>query len=210
LRLAILCEPDNLTRLQAALDELQAVNIAVPPFEVDFLLRGHAVHFRCQAAEAQNIRIDVMAKMRGVAPFEELWDRRTTLFDERSNVQIELLSLPDLVAAKQTQRDKDWPITRRLIEASYAQFSISATNEHVLFWLQASRSPDMRVELVANYPELAQRVEPVRPAVGEAQKQNAEGIRAALADEQRAESQSDEEYWLPLKRELEQLRKRRN
>lgn len=31
--IAILCEPENLDRLQAALDDLQAVNIAVPPFD---------------------------------------------------------------------------------------------------------------------------------------------------------------------------------
>lgn len=49
--IAILCEPQNLSRLQAALDELQARTIAVPPFEADYLLRGHAVHFRCQAPD---------------------------------------------------------------------------------------------------------------------------------------------------------------
>lgn len=29
------------------------------------------------------------------------------------------LSLPDLVMAKKTQRDKDWPMIRRLLEANY-------------------------------------------------------------------------------------------
>ena len=29
---------------------------------------------------------------------------------------LDLLSLPDLIAAKKTQRDKDWPMIRRLIE----------------------------------------------------------------------------------------------
>jgi hypothetical protein len=71
--IAIFCEPENLARLRAAFDELEAVTIAVPPFEVEYLLRGHAVHFRCQAADAPSIRIDVMAKMRRVALFEELW-----------------------------------------------------------------------------------------------------------------------------------------
>ena len=44
----ILCEPDNLQQLQAALTELQAENIAVPPFDPNYLRRGHAVHFRCR------------------------------------------------------------------------------------------------------------------------------------------------------------------
>jgi hypothetical protein len=33
---------------------------------------------------------------------------------------IEVLSLPDLVTAKKTQRDKDWPMITRLVEADYA------------------------------------------------------------------------------------------
>jgi hypothetical protein len=80
--IAILCEPQNLARLQRALDELAAKPIAVPPFEETYLLRGHAVHFRCGVPGVENIRVDVMARLRGVADFEELWPRRTTLEDE--------------------------------------------------------------------------------------------------------------------------------
>ena len=50
--LAVLAEPDNLDRLRAALADLQAENIAVPPLELGYLLRGHAVHFRCRHPEA--------------------------------------------------------------------------------------------------------------------------------------------------------------
>jgi hypothetical protein len=207
--IAILCKSDNLARLQAALNELQAVNIAVPPFELDYLLRGHAVHFRCRAADAQNIRVDVMAKMRGVAPFEELWSRRTTLFDERFDTRIEVLSLADLVAAKQTQRDKDWPMIRRLIEADYAQHRSNPTDAQVSFWLRSSRSPEMLIELVENHPEIALQTATNRPAIAAALQCELTGIRNALTQEQQAEGSLDEEYWLPLKRELEQLRRRR-
>ena len=44
---ALLCDEENLARLRAALDELQAEVIAVPPFEASYLRRGFAVHFRC-------------------------------------------------------------------------------------------------------------------------------------------------------------------
>jgi hypothetical protein len=47
--------------------------IAVPPFAAEHLLRGHAVHFRCHHPDAPRMRVDVMAKMRGVAPFQELY-----------------------------------------------------------------------------------------------------------------------------------------
>ncbi len=76
---AVLAAADNLDRLAAALDELQAVCIAVPPFALDYLQRGHAVHFRCGHPEVKDMRIDVMSVMRGVGSFEELWQRRTIL-----------------------------------------------------------------------------------------------------------------------------------
>ncbi len=67
---ALLAEPENLDRLTAALAELKAKRIAVPDFRLEFLQRGPAIHFRCETPEASRIRIDVMAKMRGAAPFQ--------------------------------------------------------------------------------------------------------------------------------------------
>ena len=52
---------------------LQAEAIAVPPFEIKFLRKGHAMHFRCQHPEALRMRVDVMSKMRGVDSFDKLW-----------------------------------------------------------------------------------------------------------------------------------------
>ena len=46
---AILGEPENLRRLQAALHKLKAEVIAIPAFEESYLHRGLAIHFRCQA-----------------------------------------------------------------------------------------------------------------------------------------------------------------
>ena len=80
------------------------------------------------------MRIDVISRMRGVAPFAELWDRRTTLPIE--NEPIEALSLPDLVQSKKTQRDKDWPMITRLVEANYFESRASATREQIRFWLR--------------------------------------------------------------------------
>ena len=57
----------NLERLNVALHELQASVIAVPLFSLENLQRGHAVHFRCRHPEAAGLRVDVMARMRGVA-----------------------------------------------------------------------------------------------------------------------------------------------
>ena len=100
-----------------------------PPLEERHLLRGHAVHFRCRREDVAGLRIDLMSSLRGVAGFEELWARRTTI--EVAGEPIDLLALEDLVRAKKTQRDKDWPMIRRLVEQSYFAHSRSATPENV-------------------------------------------------------------------------------
>ena len=49
--LLILADAANLARLEAALHNLRAECIAVPPLTLDYLQRGHAVHFRCHHPE---------------------------------------------------------------------------------------------------------------------------------------------------------------
>jgi hypothetical protein len=112
LDLLILSDADNLGRIRSALAGLDAVVIAVPPFEERHLLRGHAVHFRCRQPDVAGLRIDIMASLRGVAGFEELWERRTTI--EVDGQPIDLLAMEDLVCAKKTQRDKDWAVQAAL------------------------------------------------------------------------------------------------
>ena len=206
--IALLCEPDNLARLQAALDDLEAHCIAVPPFEPGYLLRGHAVHFRCRAAGVEGMRLDVMAQMRGVAPFEELWERRTTI-DDQTEVAIEVMSLPDLVAAKKTQRDKDWPMIRRLVEAHYSQQHNDRTALRVRFWLGSSRTPDMLIQLAGQYPELTGELVLDRPLLAQALESDHAGLERGLAEEQESERAADRAYWEPLRKELEQLRHER-
>jgi hypothetical protein len=206
--IAILCQPQNLSLLKAALDELQARTIAVPPFEATYLERGHAVHFRCNAPEAENIRLDVMARMRGVADFDELWSRRTTIEDD-GGIALELMSLPDLVAAKKTQRDKDWPMLRRLVEASYAQHRTAPNDMQLEFWLLESRTPEMLIGLTARFPDAARSLVQRRPVLSDAIAANRKALRHGLAEEQELEREADQNYWEPMKRELEKLRHER-
>jgi hypothetical protein len=108
----------NISALRNAMLDLQAEVIAVPPFDVRYLRKGHALHFRCRHPEAEGLRVDVMSRMRGVDSFEKLWSRRSTV-ELPDGTTFDLLSLPDLVQAKKTQRDKDWPMIRRLVEADF-------------------------------------------------------------------------------------------
>lgn len=206
--LAILAEPDNLARLRAALDDLQAECIAVPPLELGYLNRGHAIHFRCRHPEAMGMRVDVMAAMRGVAPFPELWERRTTL-QIPGEGELDLMGLPDLVQAKKTQRDKDWLMLRRLMEADYFTRRDAAPDGAVTFWLQELRTPELLIELAAARPSLAREWAGGRPAVAAAIASDDGAVSAAMAAEEQAEREADRRYWEPLRREIESLRRNR-
>ncbi len=199
-------DADNLARLQAALADLDAVPIAVPPFDRRFLEAGHAVHFRCRIPEAQGIRLDVMSKVRGLPGFDVLWDRRSTL--ETAGDAIDVLSLPDLVTAKKTQRDKDWPMIARLVEAHYAVHAAAPDEAAVEFWLRESRSPEILIDVAMMHADACRRLEPVRPLLAAARAGDRGQLASALRAEEDAEREADRRYWAPLKRELEQLRHR--
>jgi hypothetical protein len=203
---AIHADAANLERLRAAMRELEAEVIAVPPLALEHLQRGHAVHFRCQHPEAARLRVDVMAKMRGVADFAELWERRTTLRGEDGTVY-ELMSLPDLVRAKKTQRDKDWPMIRRLIEADHAACSDTPSTERVRFWLGEGRTPALLIEWVGKFPDQAKALAGAgRPLLELAVRNDEAGVEEALAREEQIERAADRAYWAPLKAELERMR----
>jgi hypothetical protein len=202
---AILAEAANLARLRRALGALRAETIAVPPFELKYLQRGHAVHFRCQHPDAPRMRVDVMSKMRGVDSFNQLWNRRTTL-QMPGGEKCDLLSLPDLVQAKKTQRDKDWPMIRRLVEAHFFQNQSKPKPEQIRFWFRELRTPELLLELARRHPSICGRLAKGRALLVHAQTGKAEDLEAALLAEEAAERKRDREYWLPLRRELEKLR----
>lgn len=202
---AILADAANLVRLRKALAELQAAPFAVPPFAIRYLRRGHAIHFRCQHPDAFQMRVDVMSKMRGVDSFSCLWKRRTTL-QLPGGEKCDLLALPDLVLAKKTQRDKDWPMIRRLVEAHYFQNRRKPKPAQIRFWFQELRTAELLVELARRYPRLCRRLAKERPLLTQAQAGKAEALAQALQAEESSERQRDREYWLPLRRELEKLR----
>ncbi len=202
--LAILASADNLARLNSALAELQAQLIAVPVLSIEFLERGHGVHFRCQAEGVVGMRVDVMSVLRGLPPFPQIWSRRTTVTGP--DATFELMALPDLVTAKKTQRDKDWPMVRRLIEANYFQNRATPTETQVRFWLLELRTPPLLIEVAQANESLRRSIERERPLLALAEPAREHDLAEALLAEERLERERDRIYWLPLKAELEQLR----
>jgi hypothetical protein len=196
---------ENLDALRNALAELDAERIAVPPFSPAFLEKGHAVHFRCRAPGVERLRIDVMSRLRGVADFAELWQRRTTI--ETGDVAIEVLSLPDLIAAKRTQRDKDWLMTNRLVEAHHARHAGEPTPERVRFWLRESFDLEFLSERTREFADEARNLAPLRPVIAALLENDESRAKEALSTEKAAIVDADRKYWAPLKKELETLRR---
>jgi hypothetical protein len=202
----ILADEENFAGLLAALAELEAVRIAVPRFSPDVLARGHAVHFRCQAQGVAGLRIDVMTRLRSMDDFPTLWARRTTIIGDDGS-EINLLGIPDLVDAKKTQREKDWPMISALVEEHYHSLGHESNPERIDFWLRESRTPERLTELTRRFPLETERLLAARPLLALARAGEMPALRAALDAEVRAEQEKDRQYWEPLKREMEAFRR---
>jgi len=202
--IVVLADDDNLGRLAAAVAELEADVVAVPPFSRSHLEAGHAVHFRCRAGGVEGMRLDVMARIRGLPDFTTLWQRRTTI--DTAAGPIEALSLPDLVTAKKTQRDKDWPMITRLVEADYAAHGPRADTPRTVFWLRELRTPSILVDVTRSAADVSASLVPKRPLLAAALAADVAGVAAGLAAEEAREREADRIYWAPLRQELERLR----
>jgi hypothetical protein len=151
------------------------------------------------------MRVDIMTVMRGVMPFTQLWPRRTTLQTEDGELY-ELLALPDLVTAKKTQRDKDWLMIRRLMEAHYFARRKEITRVQVQFWLRELRTALLLIETAKEYPSITKQMIKKRPLLQYAKEWHENNLNLELTREKDREQVLDRLYWSPLKRELEKLR----
>lgn len=198
----------NLDRLRLALSALDARIIYVPKLSADVLLRGHACHFRCNAPAASGWRIDVMSRMRGCDEFSRLWERRRTLTIPKHG-PVALVDVEDLVRAKKTQRDKDWPMIARLVESDYLKHGPRPPRTRIAFWLREARTAQLLDVLVRRFPGTAKRLAASRTAIRAALANDADGVHAALIVEQAREQSLDRAFWKPLKAELSRWRRRR-
>jgi hypothetical protein len=202
----IFAEAKNFDRLHAALASLQARRIAVPRFDPAALERGHAVHFRCAAPGVEELRVDVMTRLRDLPGFSALWERRT-VFQDDTGAEFHLLSIPDLVQAKKTQRNKDWPIIELLVAIHYRENSATPRPDWVDFWLREGRTPELLRELTVRFPTEARELLSARPLLAHAAAGELDTLRAEIDAETRAEQAKDRAYWEPLRRELEEFRR---
>jgi hypothetical protein len=139
--------------------------------------------------------------MRGVDSFAKLWTRRTTIVVDGDSIN--LMSLPDLVQAKKTQRDKDWPMLRRLLEVNYFENRKDPTREQIRFWFLELRTPDLLIELAKQQGRIPDPLRRKRPLLELVVKSSKSSLVDALLSEEQKEREADREYWAPLKKELE-------
>jgi hypothetical protein len=206
--LAIMVSPENLEELRKTLEELDAERVFYPVLSEEVLLRGHACHFRCQRKDVKGLRIDVIGAMRGVDSFQELWKRRQEI--ELPGIgKVRVIGLADLVKTKKTQRDKDWPMIRRLIEADIYNAPDDPPEDKIYFWLAECRTPELLVFLASKYPKIASTISTNRPLLYSVIQGNLEEVRTLLRDEEEREREADRCYWKPLRKELEKWRSRR-
>lgn len=203
--LAVAVDTANLRRLDQALQALKAERIYFPELSAAVLRRGHACHFRSLAPGLHRLRIDIMAKMRGVDSFARLWKRREVIHLPGVG-RVGILALADLVKAKKTQRDKDWPMIRRLLEADIARARGHAEPVRVIFWLLECRTVDLLRDLALRHPELTRKIASIRPVLRAVLRGSASKAAALLKREEDLERDRDRRYWAPLRAELERWR----
>lgn len=150
------------------------------------------------------MRIDVLSVMRGVDHFEALWERRVQMAIA-PNLTVDVLSIADLVLTKKTQRDKDWPMIRRLIESHYVATERPSLDT-IRFWMKESRTPRMLLELAEQYSDIVDELSVIRPLLQAARRGDEFEVEQELDKEQKLERERDKQYWLPLVQELESLR----
>lgn len=94
---------------------------------------------------------------------------------------------------------------RRLVEADYAACGDNPSPANVHFWLRELRTPKLLLELAERFPAECAALADTRPLL----RPPLDVVRLdeLLANEELAERAADREYWIPLERELEAMRR---
>lgn len=117
---------DNRSRFLAALTQCHARYYKLtPPFEVEYLLRGHGFHFTLPSKTEPDAFLDVMGKPPRVGSFESV--RATANWMDTDWGRVLTIGIKELVELKKTRRLEDYPIIGRLALAWYEQPQSKAT-----------------------------------------------------------------------------------
>jgi len=202
---AIIGNSKNLKRLKNSLKDLKAERVYVPPLELKYLKKGHACHFRCKRKDVRNLRVDIIAKMRGCDTFARMWKRRNVI-TLRSKKTIDVLGIEDLVQSKKTQRDKDWFMLRRLVNNDIILHRKKASEKKISWWFRECMDADILTNLTNEYPAVAKKCVRLRHLLKFAIASQKKKLDREIKKEENFQRKEDRRYWKPLLKELETLR----
>ena len=91
-----------------------------------------------------------------------------------------------------------------------AEFSrdVDYAIEQIRFWLMECRTPDLLITLRKRFPTQARALSIHRPLLSQALPGNEQALYTLLKQEEERERKLDEEYWAPLRKELEHWRRK--
>ena len=135
-----------------------------------------------------------------------MWERRVEI-DLPEVGRVAVAAVEDLLQSKKTQRDKDWPMIRRLLEVDFYRHGLDASETKVRFWLAECRTPEILQILAEKYPAYTREVARRRPLLSAALTRDAAAVVRMLREEEDRERELDRQYWAPLKEELERWRR---
>jgi len=95
---------------------------------------------------------------------------------------------------------------RRLVEAHFFQNISRPNRAQIRFWLLELRTPELLIELGRVHTRLCLSLATFRPLLTGVLRGNRKKLEQGLLAEEYTERELDRQYWLPLRKELEQLR----
>ncbi|MDO9541186.1 MAG: hypothetical protein Q7J98_02540 [Kiritimatiellia bacterium] len=105
---------ENCHRLRAALGGMRAKYYKLtPPLNVSYLKEGHGFHFLLPGV--MDVFVDVMGSPPRVSSFPQAMKRSRRMTTPWGRIPV--VSIPDLVELKKTQRLEDYPVISRLVLA---------------------------------------------------------------------------------------------
>jgi hypothetical protein len=92
---------------------------------------------------------------------------------------------------------------RRLIEGNYFANRENPSKEQIRFWFLELRTPDLLIELAKTKGRIPDYLRRKRRVLDLVARGNRSLLESALVEEEQEEREADREYWMPLKKELE-------
>ncbi|MCG2661751.1 MAG: hypothetical protein L6437_16085 [Kiritimatiellae bacterium] len=150
-----LCPQDaNRQRFIKALRTLRARYYKLtPPLTTTYLRKGHGFHFTLPAEDGTDWYLDVMGVPPRSPAFNVAWRRSIRMKTPWGMVPV--VSVPDLVELKKTQRLEDYAVISRLVVALMNRSGLKPSHRLARWAVQNIFSPALLTELIQQQPWIA-------------------------------------------------------